>query len=560
MATYRNKTTNMNNNGYLSFVEKALKEFSDLNAFSDFKGETITYNQVGERIVGLHKLYADLGIEKGDKIALIGRNMTSWAVVYLGTITYGAVIVPILPDFNSSDIHHIVNHSESKLLFSTDLLFDKLDETKMKGLKGIVSINQCISLVDNMDGQLSNAVLNIQKYLKGDGASFKPEQLNFPEIGSEELMVLSYTSGTSGFSKGVLLPHRSIWSNIKYAQEHLILKPNERVVSFLPLAHAYGCLFEFLWPFTMGCHITFLTRTPSPQIITEAFRQVKPHIILSVPLILEKIFKKRVQPQLEEPKVKALLKIPGLNKVVYNKVKKKLTEVFGGEFREIIIGGAALNKDVELFLRKIGFPFTIGYGMTECGPLISYAPWTESRKFSAGELVDRMQVKIDSKDPYNEVGEILVKGDNALLGYYKNDEATKEIFDADGWIHTGDLGVIDEQNFIYIKGRSKNMLLGASGQNIYPEEIEATINSLEYVQECLVRDNEGKLEALIYPDYEATDAEKLTKAQIEDKLQLVKTNANKILPAYMNIQEVTLFPEEFEKTPKKSIKRYKYIK
>jgi len=550
----------MNNNGYLSFVEKALKEFSDLNAFSDFKGETITYNQVGERIVGLHKLYADLGIEKGDKIALIGRNMTSWAVVYLGTITYGAVIVPILPDFNSSDIHHIVNHSESKLLFSTDLLFDKLDETKMKGLKGIVSINQCISLVDNMDGQLSNAVLNIQKYLKGDGASFKPEQLNFPEIGSEELMVLSYTSGTSGFSKGVLLPHRSIWSNIKYAQEHLILKPNERVVSFLPLAHAYGCLFEFLWPFTMGCHITFLTRTPSPQIITEAFRQVKPHIILSVPLILEKIFKKRVQPQLEEPKVKALLKIPGLNKVVYNKVKKKLTEVFGGEFREIIIGGAALNKDVELFLRKIGFPFTIGYGMTECGPLISYAPWTESRKFSAGELVDRMQVKIDSKDPYNEVGEILVKGDNALLGYYKNDEATKEIFDADGWIHTGDLGVIDEQNFIYIKGRSKNMLLGASGQNIYPEEIEATINSLEYVQECLVRDNEGKLEALIYPDYEATDAEKLTKAQIEDKLQLVKTNANKILPAYMNIQEVTLFPEEFEKTPKKSIKRYKYIK
>ncbi|MCG8581942.1 MAG: AMP-binding protein [Bacteroidales bacterium] len=550
----------MDNNGYLSYVESALSANGNLHAFSDFKGESITYNQVGERIVALHRLYADLGINKGDKVALIGRNMTSWAVVYLGTITYGAVIVPILPDFNSSDIHHIVNHSESKLLFSTDLLFDKLDETKMKGLMGIVSINQCISLVDNVKGKVTESVEKLQPFFKGDGSSFMPEKLAFPEVGSEEIMVLSYTSGTSGFSKGVLLPHRSIWSNIKYAQEHLILKPKERVVSFLPLAHAYGCLFEFLWPFTMGCHITFLTRTPSPQIITEAFRKVKPHIILSVPLILEKIFKKRVQPQLEEPKVKALLKIPGLNKVVYNKVKKKLFEVFGEEFREIIIGGAALNKDVELFLRKIGFPFTIGYGMTECGPLISYAPWTESRRFSAGELVDRMEVKIDSKDPYNEVGEILVKGDNTLLGYYKNQEATDEIFGEDGWLHTGDLGVIDEQNFIYIKGRSKNLLLGASGQNIYPEEIEAAINSMEYVQECLVRDNKGKLEALIYPDYEATDAEKLNQAQIEHKLQEIKAAANKILPAYMNIQQVTLFPEEFEKTPKKSIKRYKYIK
>lgn len=550
----------MDNNGYLDFVKTTLSNHGRLNAFSDYKGDTITFDQVGERIVGLHQLFRELGINKGDKVALIGRNMTSWAVIYLGTISFGAVIVPILPDFNSSDIHHIVNHSESKLLFVSDLIFDKLDENKMRGIMGIVSINRCTSIVDNTNGKLKTAVEDLQPFFKGDGTAFKPEQLDFPSIPSEELMVLSYTSGTSGFSKGVLLPHRSIWSNIKYAREHLILKPEERVVSFLPLAHAYGCLFEFLWPFTMGCHITFLTRTPSPQIITEAFRQVKPHLILSVPLILEKIFKKRVQPQLEETKVKTLLKIPGLNKVVYNKVKKKLLEVFGGEFREIVIGGAALNKDVELFLRKIGFPFTIGYGMTECGPLISYAPWRESRKFSAGELVDRMEIKINSKDPYNEVGEILVKGDNTLLGYYKNQEATDEIFDADGWLHTGDLGVIDEQNFIYIKGRSKNMLLGPSGQNIYPEEIEATINSLEYVQECLVRDNEGKLEALIYPDYEATDAEKLSKSQIEEKLQLVKAETNRILPAYMNIQKVTLFPEEFEKTPKKSIKRYKYIK
>ncbi len=550
----------MDDNGYLSYVSEALTTYTGCDAFSDYQGDTITYAQVGERIMGLHQLYNDIGIKKGDKVAVIGRNMTSWAVVYLGTISYGAVIVPILPDFTTSDIHHIVNHSESRLLFSTDLLFDKLDETKMPGLMGIISINQCNTLVDNIDGKLKGLVEEMQPLFKGDGKEFKPDSISFPQIEADEVMVLSYTSGTSGFSKGVLLPHRSIWSNIKYAQEHLMLNSKERVVSFLPLAHAYGCLFEFLWPFTMGCHITFLTRTPSPQIITEAFRNVKPHLILSVPLILEKIFKKRVQPQLEEPKIKALLKIPGLNKMVYKKVKKKLVDVFGGEFREIIIGGAALNKDVELFLRKIEFPFTIGYGMTECGPLISYAPWTESRQFSAGQLVDRMEVKIDSEDPYTTVGEIMVRGDNTLLGYYKNQEATDEIFAEDGWIHTGDLGVIDDNDFIYIKGRSKNLLLGASGQNIYPEEIEATINSLEYVQECLVRDNDGKLEALVYPDYESTDKEKLNSSQIEEKIQAVKATANKILPAYMNIQEITIFPEEFEKTPKKSIKRYKYTK
>lgn len=550
----------MEGNGYLSLVENTLSKNKDLVAFSDFQGDSITYAQVGERIVGLHQLYKELGIQKGDKVAVIGRNMTSWAVVYLGTITYGAVIVPILPDFNSSDIHHIVNHSESKLLFSTDLLYDKLDETKMPKIQGIVSINQCSTLYDNTDGLLKKLVENAQEKFKGDGLSFSYDQLNFPKIPADDLLVLSYTSGTSGFSKGVLIPHRSIWSNIKYSSEHLILKPQERVVSFLPLAHVFGCLFEFLWPFVMGCHTTFLTRTPSPQVITQAFREVKPHIILSVPLILEKIFKKRVQPQLEDTKIKAMLMIPGLNKVVYSKIKKKLIEVFGGEFREMIIGGAALNKDVEVFLRKIGFPFTIGYGMTECGPLISYAPWTESRPYSAGKLVDRMQVKIDSEDPYNTVGEILVKGENTLLGYYKNQEATDEIFEGDAWIHTGDLGVIDRDNFIYIKGRSKNMLLGASGQNIYPEEIEATIASMEYVQECLVRDHDGKLEALVYPDYEATDAEGMNQKQIEDKLVEIKKEVNDQLPAYMNIQMITLFPEEFEKTPKKSIKRYKYVK
>lgn len=550
----------MEKNGYLSYVEHALTNYTNSEAFSDFKGETITYGQVGQRIGALHQLYRDIGIKKGDKVAVVGRNQTSWAVMFLGTITYGAVIVPILPDFTSSDIHHIVNHSESKLLFSSDLLFDKLDETKMPGIKGIVSINQCHTLVDNTDGKLTAFVDKAQPSFKGDGLDFDPKSLSFPEVDPEELMLLSYTSGTSGFSKGVLLPHRSIWSNVKYAKENLHLKPKERIVSFLPLAHSYGCAFDYLTPFIIGCHITFLTRTPSPQIITEAFREVKPHLIFSVPLILEKMFKKRIQPQLEEPKIRALTKIPGLNKVVYNKIRKKLIEVFGGEFREIIIGGAGLNKDVESFLKKIGFPVTVGYGMTECGPLISFAHWNETRTFSAGKLIDRMEVKIDSGDPLNEVGEIMVRGANTLLGYYKNQEATDEIFEEDGWIHTGDLGVIDKENFIYIKGRSKNMLLGASGQNIYPEEIEAVISSMEYVQECLVRDHDGKLEALIYPDYEATDRDKLNKTHIEEKLQEVKSAANKILPAYMNIQMVTLFPEEFEKTPKKSIKRYKYTK
>ncbi len=549
----------MTDNGYLSLVEKALQDHAERKAFSDFKGDTITYAQVGERIYGLHQLFDKLGIKKGDKIAVIGRNMTSWAVTYLGVITYGAVIVPILPDFNSNDIHHIINHSETKLLFSSDLLFDKIDETKIPHIKGIISINRCEVLAD-ANGHFASAVKEVQPYLKGSGELFQAGQLKFPSIEAEDVAVLSYTSGTSGFSKGVLLPHRSIWSNIAYSSEHLVLTPGERVVSFLPLAHAYGCLFEFLWPFVMGCHITFLTRTPSPQIITEAFRQVKPHIILSVPLILEKIFKKRVQPELEEPKIKTLLKIPGLNKIVHNKVKKKLIDVFGGEFREMIIGGAALNKDVELFLRKIGFPFTIGYGMTECGPLISYAPWNKARTRSAGALVDRMAVKIDSPDPYNTVGEILVKGENTMLGYYKNQQATDEIFDAEGWLHTGDLGVIDADNFIYIKGRSKNMLLGASGQNIYPEEIEAKFNSMEYVQECLVRDQDGKLEVLVYPDYEATDAKGWSQKQIEEQLQEIRKQANAEMPAYMNVQIITLFPEEFEKTPKKSIKRYKYVK
>jgi long-chain acyl-CoA synthetase len=547
----------MEKNGYIGLVKSALENYSDMPSFSDFKGETITYREVGQYIYRCHRVYKALGIKPGDKVALIGRNSTNWSLVYLGAVTYGAAVVPILPDFSPSDINHIVNHSGSSLLFSTDLIFDKIDETKMPSLKGIISINDFSVLVDSQ-GKVQKAIDKAREEMKKLGDKFSVSKIDFFDPKPDDLMVLSYTSGTSGFSKGVLLPHRSIWSNVQYARDTFDITPGERIVSFLPLAHAYGCLFEFLWPFTEGCHITFLSRTPSPAIITEAFRKVKPHLILAVPLILEKIFKKQILPKLEKGTMKTLLKLPVLNKVVYNKVKSRLVEVFGGEFREMIVGGAALNKDVELFLRKIGFPLTIGYGMTECGPLISYAPWNETQPHSAGRIVHRMEVKIDSDDPFNKVGEILVKGENNMLGYYKNKQATDGMFDEEGWLHTGDLGVIDKDNFVYIKGRSKNMILGPSGQNIYPEEIEAVINNKEYVQECLVREDNGKIEALVYPDYETADAENLDDQEIEKILQNIKKEVNGELPAFMNISKIVLFPEEFEKTPKKSIKRYKY--
>lgn len=549
----------MQSNGYLSMVQNTIEKHADLLAFSDYQGTDYSFREVGKTLHQLHLTFHELGIKKGDKIALIGRNSSNWGIAYLATITYGAITVPILPDFHSNDIHHIINHSESVLLFSTALMYDKIDETKIPKVKGILSVNDFKALCDPHD-KLKKAVDKALKKLGDAKQPFDPSGIRYAEVPAEAPMVLSYTSGTSGFSKGVLLPHRSIWSNVQYASDTFDLVAGERIVSFLPMAHAYGCLFEFLWPFITGCHITFLTRTPSPQIITEAFRKVRPHLILSVPLILEKIFKRRIMPKLESPTLRTLLKIPFANNLVYAKVRKTLVDTFGGEFKEMVIGGAALNKDVELFLNKINFPLTVGYGMTECGPLISYAHWDQTRLHSAGKIVDRMQVRIDSEDPFKVVGEIQVKGDNTLLGYYKNDKATSEIFTDDGWLHTGDLGVIDADNFIYIRGRSKNMILGASGQNIYPEEIETVLNSQELVQECLVRENDGKIEALVYPDYEVCDLSNCSSENIEEVLQKLRKEVNQELPAYMAIHKIILFPEEFEKTPKKSIKRYKYMK
>jgi long-chain acyl-CoA synthetase len=404
-----------------------------------------------------------------------------------------------------------------------------------------------------------SAALSLEEsYKQSYPNGLSPAEFDLPKIGINELADINYTSGTTGFSKGVMLDHRSLAANVKFAQDNMPLESGDAIVSFLPLAHAYGLAFEFLFPFSIGCHVIFLTKTPTPTIITKAFQEIRPRLILSVPLVIEKIFKKRIKPQIEKPLVSILLKIPLINKLIYKKVLEGLNTGFGGNFTEVVIGGAALNEDIEKLFKKIGFPFTIGYGMTECGPLIAYAPWTEMRIGSCGQPVDNMEVKIDSNDPYAEVGEILVKGDHVMMGYYKNPEATAESIDEEGWLHTGDLGLIDKDNFIYIKGRSKNMILGASGQNIFPEEIESILNNRAYVGESLVIEKDGKLVALIYPDFDYMKQTKVDEAGLEKIFEKYRKQANEHLPAYMRLNKMVYHPEEFVKTPKQSIKRFLY--
>ncbi|WP_421921012.1 AMP-binding protein [Marinifilum sp.] len=543
-------------NKLVNCLQEAIQKNRDFPAFTNYQKDTVTYADVAQRIHWIHILFKELGIKKGDKVAVIGRNLNNWAITYLGTISYGAIIVPILPDFNSSDIHHIATHSDSKLLFATENIFNKIDDSKMKQLKGILSLGD-YEILCSSDEKLEKA-----HKLANDKAAKNPvdiDKLNYADPKEDDIAVLSYTSGTSGFSKGVMLTYRCLHSNVQIGFDYIDFKPQDKVVSFLPLAHVFGCLFEFLTEFCIGCHVTFLSRVPTPQIITKAFQDVKPRLICLVPLIMEKIYKKRILPVLESRRVKLMLKIPLLEKKIYKKIRNSLIETFGGNFIEVIIGGAALNKEVEDFLKKIEFPFTVGYGMTECGPLISYSPTKQFRSHSCGKVVDRMQVRIDSEDQYSVVGEIQVKGDNVMTGYYKNSEATAEAMTEDGWLRTGDLGIIDTDDVIYIRGRCKNMLLGPSGQNIYPEEIEAALNNMPFVQESIVTDDKDhKLIALIYPDYEACDAEGLNKDEIQQALDKDKQIINKTMPAYMQISRIILFPEEFKKTPKRNIKRYLY--
>lgn len=543
---------------FISFVERSIVNNWDLNALTDYNGVTLQYKDVARKIEKLHIIFEESGVKKGDKIALCGRNSAHWGVAFLATLTYGAVVVPVLHEFKADTVHNIVNHSDAKLLFVGDMVWENLNEAFMPNLEGIILMTDFNLLVSRSE-RLTHAREHLNEMFgKKFPKNFRKEHVAYGKDEPEELAMINYTSGTTSYSKGVMLPYRSLWSNTQFAYEVLNLKPGDKVVSMLPMAHMYGLAFEFLYEFCVGCQIFFLTRMPSPKIIFQAFNEVKPNIIISVPLILEKIIKKSVLPKLEKTSMKLLLKVPILNDKIKGKIKDGVISALGGRFYEVIVGGAAFNSEVEMFLKKIDFPFTVGYGMTECGPIISYEDWKNFRQGSCGKAAPRMEIKIDSPDPENIVGEILCKGENVMLGYYKNSEATAEVLEADGWLHTGDLGVMDREGNLFIKGRSKNMLLGASGQNIYPEEIEEQLNNMPYVSESIVIQKEEKLVALIYPDFEEAFRNNLSSKDVERIMEENRVELNKQIPVYSQIASVRIYHEEFEKTPKKSIKRYLY--
>ena len=546
----------MKNHTLAKLYTESFRKNWDLLVFSDFDGGDYKFKDIAKTIKSLHLFYQLAGLQKGDKIAVLGRNSANWGTIFLSAISSGLVIVPILPDFNEKDTNHIINHSESKLVFGSKSLLDKIDLKRSEKLQAVICLDD-FSYQTGVDENLTYKLADGFQYYNEN--KLNKTDFEFEEWSAEDMCVISYTSGTSGFTKGVMVPARSLVSNVIFAREHMPLKAGDKIVSFLPMAHVYGLLFEFLFPITLGCHITFLSKMPTPAIITKAFGQVQPKLILSVPLIIEKIYKKQILPAIEKPLIKFILKIPGLSSLILKKIRGKLVETFGGRFFEIVVGGAPLNADVEKFFKRIKFPITVGYGMTECGPLISYEAWNKTMSGSAGCLVDRMEVRIDSENPYNTVGEIQVKGENVMLGYYKNEEDTKAAFTEDGWLKTGDLGVIDRNNFVFIRGRSKNMLLGPSGQNIYPEEIEAKLCSQNYVAECVVTERKGKLVALVYPDFEAINADKIDKDDLPKIMEENRLSANSQLPKYEQLAAVELMVEEFEKTPKKNIKRYKYV-
>jgi long-chain acyl-CoA synthetase len=534
---------------------ETFRKYWDQTLFSDYGGSDFKYSDVAQSINTLKTVFEEAGLQPGDKVAIYGRNSSNWAKVFLASMAYGAIAVPILPDFVPENVYHIVEHSGAKFLFAAKSLFDTLDPTKLKGIEGTIAIDD-FSILQSNNPDLER--LSAEGLAMMYAVQVKKEDFFFVERGDEDLQVLSYTSGSSGFSKGVMIPVRSLYSNIIYAQDYMPLKPDDKIVSLLPMAHVFGLAFEFLFPITLGCHTTFLTKTPTPKLLLDAFKEIRPHLIYFVPLIIEKIYKKRLLPKLQKPILKFLLAVPGVNSLLHKKIRSGLVESFGGRFLEVVIGGAALSAEVEALLRKIKFPFTVGYGMTECGPLISYAAWDKIREGSAGKLVDRMEIRIESDDPYNTVGEIQVRGTNVMLGYYKNDEANKNTFTDDGWLKTGDLGIIDNDKFVYIKGRSKNMLLGPSGQNIYPEELEARLANMPYVLECVIVQREAKLVALVYPD---KDAMKLDAVAVEALAGIMEQNHkhfNQQVAAYEQLSRIELVDQEFEKTPKKNIKRYLY--
>ena len=546
-------------NSFIALIEESIKKNWDLDALTDYKGATLQYKDVARKIEKIHIILEESGVQKGDKIAICGRNSSHWGVTFLAILTYGGVAVPILHEFKADNVHNIVNHSEAKLLFVGDMVWENLNENAMPNLEGILLMNDFTILVSRSEKlDYARAHLN-EMFGKKFPRNFRRQHVEYHKEAPDELAVLNYTSGTTSYSKGVMLPYRAVWSNIRFALDVLPLKPGNRLVSMLPMAHMYGLAFEFLYPLCFGCHIYFLTRTPSPKIILQAFAEVKPELVIAVPLIIEKIIKKNVLPKLETPTMKFLLKVPIVSDKIKEKVREQIMQAFGGNFYEIVVGGAAFNQEIEQFMRSINFPYTVGYGMTECAPLIAYEDWKEFKQASCGKPVHRMEVKILSPDPQNIVGEIVCKGDNMMLGYYKNPEATAEAIDKDGWLHTGDLGVMDTEGNITIKGRSKNMILGSSGQNIYPEEIEDKLNNMPFVSESIIiQQADGKLAALIYPDFDDAFAHGLDDKAVENAMEENRVNLNAELPAYEQIARIKIYHEEFEKTPKKSIKRFLY--
>ena len=542
-------------------IEKCIIDNWDLDALTDYKGITLQYHDVARKIEKLHIMFENSGVQRGDKIALCGRNSAHWAVAFLATLTYGAVAVPILHEFTPEQIHNIVNHSESKILFVGDIVGTQVDATKMPSLEGIINIPD-YSLALSRTDKLTYAREHLNElYGRKFPKYFRREHVKYyHEQRPDELALINYTSGTTGFSKGVMIPYRALWGNYDFAVHVLgkVINRGDRVISILPMAHMYGMAFEFIFEFLYGCHIYYLTRIPSPAIIAQAFAEVRPQIIIAVPLIIEKIIRKKVFPKIQSGKVRLLRNIPIINKKVEEKICDQVKQAFGGRFYEIIIGGAAFNQEVEQFLHRINFPYTVGYGATECAPIICYSDYQTFVPGSCGRAVIHMEVKIDSPDPANVPGEILARGTNVMLGYYKNEEATRQTIDNEGWYHTGDLGTMDAYGNVFIKGRSKNMLLGASGQNIYPEEIEDKLNALPLVVESVVVQRDTKLVGLVYPDYDEAKTLGLATSDIEAQMQQNLQDLNLVQPAYCKLAAIEIQDKEFEKTPKKSIKRYLY--
>ena len=544
-----------------ALLEKSITDNWNFDALTDFKGQTLQFHDVARKIEKLHILFEHSGVEKGDKIALCGRNSSQWAVAFIATLTYGAVAVPILHEFNAEQIHNIVNHSEAKLLFVGDHVATIIDAQQMPGLEGIIN-NPDYSLMVSRTDKLTYAREHLNElYGKKFPKYFRKEHVNYyKEQSPDELALINYTSGTTGFSKGVMIPYRALWSNYDFACNVLgkTIHQGDRVISMLPMAHMYGMAFEFIFEFLHGCHVYYLSRVPSPAIIAQALAEIKPIIVIAVPLIIEKIIRKKVFPKIQNNRMRLLLQMPVISKKVREMICQEVLKAFGGQMYEVIIGGAALNQEVEQFLKRINFPYTVGYGATECAPIICYEDWHLFAPGSCGRAALHMQVKIDSRDPQNVPGEILAKGPNVMLGYYKNPEATAETLDSEGWYHTGDLGTMDAYGNVYINGRSKNMLLGPSGQNIYPEEIEDKLNSMTMVVESIVVQRDTRLVALVHPDMDEANNLGLGDEDLKNIMEQNRNGLNQMLPAYEKISEIEIHHEEFEKTPKRSIKRYLY--